>query len=111
MAHGSGRHEIGEVRALAQHEVAQARGELVSHEPRRVDAPHERERGVDERAHHPLAHELAQRAQREHAARVATRVARIDRAQEVTAFAVSVEPTGGSQSPTGPIVLVGAVTS
>ena len=42
---------------------------------------------------------------------VATRVARIDRAQEVTAFAVSVEPTGGSQSPTGPIVLVGAVTS
>jgi anti-sigma-K factor RskA len=41
---------------------------------------------------------------------VATRVARIERAQEVTAFAVSVEPTGGSQSPTGPIVLVGAVS-
>jgi hypothetical protein len=43
-------------------------------------------------------------------AAVATRVARIDRAHEVTAFAVSVEPAGGSQASTGPIVLAGAVT-
>lgn len=31
--------------------------------------------------------------------------------REVTAFAISVEPTGGSAAPTGPIVLVGAVAS
>jgi anti-sigma-K factor RskA len=40
----------------------------------------------------------------------ATRVARVDRPGEVSAFAVSIEPAGGSTSPTGPIVLVGAVT-
>ena len=41
---------------------------------------------------------------------VATKVATVERPGEVTAFAVSVEPTGGSTSPTGPIVLVGPVT-
>jgi anti-sigma-K factor RskA len=40
---------------------------------------------------------------------VATRVATVERPGEVTAFAVSIEPSGGSTSPTGPIVLVGAV--
>jgi anti-sigma-K factor RskA len=38
-----------------------------------------------------------------------TQVAKLDRPQEVTAFAVSIEPAGGSKSPTGPIVLVGPV--
>jgi anti-sigma-K factor RskA len=41
----------------------------------------------------------------------ALRVPNIARASEVTAFAVSIEPSGGSTSPTGPIVLVGAVSS
>jgi anti-sigma-K factor RskA len=41
----------------------------------------------------------------------AARVARVERPGEVSAFAVSIEPTGGSASPTGPIVLVGAVTA
>lgn len=40
----------------------------------------------------------------------AARVTRIERPGEVSAFAVSIEPVGGSSSPTGPIVLVGAVT-
>lgn len=40
---------------------------------------------------------------------VATSVPPIDAPKEVTAFAVSLEPRGGSKSPTGPIVLVGAV--
>lgn len=44
-------------------------------------------------------------------AAVAARVARIDRAHEVTAFAVSIEPVSGSKTPTGPIVLAGAVAS
>jgi anti-sigma-K factor RskA len=39
------------------------------------------------------------------------RVDAVARATEVTAFAVSIEPIGGSTSPTGPIVLVGAVTA
>lgn len=39
------------------------------------------------------------------------RVPTLARPGEVTAFAVSIEPTGGSKSPTGPIVLVGAVKS
>jgi hypothetical protein len=38
-----------------------------------------------------------------------TQVAKLERPTEVTAFAVSIEPAGGSKSPTGPIVLVGAV--
>jgi len=38
------------------------------------------------------------------------RVPSITRASEVTAFAVSIEPKGGSTSPTGPIVLVGSVS-
>ena len=38
-----------------------------------------------------------------------TQVAKLERPDEVTAFAVSIEPTGGSKSPTGPIVLVGSV--
>jgi anti-sigma-K factor RskA len=38
------------------------------------------------------------------------RVPSVPRASEVTAFAVSIEPKGGSTSPTGPIVLVGAVS-
>ncbi len=42
---------------------------------------------------------------------VAARAERIERPAEVTAFAVSIEPVGGSKSPTGPIVLAGAVAS
>jgi anti-sigma-K factor RskA len=42
---------------------------------------------------------------------VAARGARIERPAEVTAFAVSIEPAGGSTAPTGPIVLAGAVAS
>jgi anti-sigma-K factor RskA len=38
------------------------------------------------------------------------RVARVPRVAEVNAFAVSIEPTTGSKSPTGPIVLAGQVT-
>src|SRR5262249_31710554 len=38
-----------------------------------------------------------------------TQVAKIERPTDVTAFAVSIEPKGGSKSPTGPIVLVGSV--
>jgi anti-sigma-K factor RskA len=41
---------------------------------------------------------------------VATSVPSLDAPTEVTAFAVSLEPRGGSSSPTGPIVLVGPVT-
>jgi len=40
---------------------------------------------------------------------VALRAAPLERPREVTAFAVSVEPEGGSPAPTGPIVLAGAV--
>lgn len=40
----------------------------------------------------------------------AVRLPLVANSGEVTAFAVSIEPKGGSQSPTGPIVLVGAVT-
>ena len=40
---------------------------------------------------------------------VAARSERIPRPSEVTVFAVSIEPAGGSTSPTGPIVLAGAV--
>ncbi len=40
-----------------------------------------------------------------------TQVAKLERPGEVTAFAVSIEPAGGSKSPTGPIVLVGTVQS
>jgi anti-sigma-K factor RskA len=43
------------------------------------------------------------------AAPIATRGTRLERPGEVTAFAVSVEPAGGSPTPTGPIVLVGPV--
>jgi anti-sigma-K factor RskA len=39
----------------------------------------------------------------------AAQLATLARVREVTAFAVSIEPAGGSKSPTGPIVLVGAV--
>jgi len=42
---------------------------------------------------------------------VAARAETVARPGEVTAFAVSVEPEGGSKSPTGPIVLAGAVAS
>jgi len=45
--------------------------------------------------------------------RGAALVARVDtvpRPQDVVAFAVSIEPAGGSKSPTGPIVLVGNLT-
>jgi anti-sigma-K factor RskA len=42
----------------------------------------------------------------QHVARVDT----VPRAKEVVAFAVSIEPEGGSTSPTGPIVLVGNLT-
>jgi anti-sigma-K factor RskA len=43
--------------------------------------------------------------------RVATAPAqRIERPAEVTAFAVSIEPAGGSAKPTGPIVLMGPLT-
>ncbi len=37
------------------------------------------------------------------------RVSKLAKPSEVTAFAVSIEPPGGSPSPTGPIVLVGTV--
>jgi anti-sigma-K factor RskA len=40
----------------------------------------------------------------------AARVERITAPSEVAAFAVSIEPSAGSTSPTGPIVLVGKVT-
>jgi anti-sigma-K factor RskA len=40
---------------------------------------------------------------------VATSVPSLDAPTEITAFAVSLEPRGGSQSPTGPIVLVGPI--
>jgi len=40
---------------------------------------------------------------------VTARVDAVAQPAEVTAFAVSIEPTGGSKSPTGPIVLVGAI--
>ena len=40
---------------------------------------------------------------------VLARVDAVPQPAEVTAFAVSIEPTGGSKSPTGPVVLVGAV--
>ena len=39
------------------------------------------------------------------------RVEKLARPSDVTAFAVSIEPAGGSPSPTGPIVLVGAVAA
>ncbi len=42
---------------------------------------------------------------------LAARIPTLARAGEVTAFAVSIEPSSGSTSPTGPIVLVGAVAS
>ena len=38
-----------------------------------------------------------------------TQLAKIDRPGDVKAFAVSIEPAGGSKSPTGPIVMVGAL--
>jgi anti-sigma-K factor RskA len=38
-----------------------------------------------------------------------TQLATLERPADVKAFAVSVEPAGGSKSPTGPIVLVGSV--
>jgi anti-sigma-K factor RskA len=41
----------------------------------------------------------------------AARLPRLTNPSGVSAFAVSIEPTGGSTSPTGPIVLVGAVSS
>ena len=41
----------------------------------------------------------------------AARVQTVERPTEVTAFAVSIEPAGGSSSPTGPIVMVGPVAS
>jgi len=40
----------------------------------------------------------------------AARVERIASPSEVAAFALSIEPEGGSKSPTGPIVMVGKVT-
>jgi anti-sigma-K factor RskA len=40
----------------------------------------------------------------------AARVERIPSPTDVAAFALSIEPEGGSKSPTGPIVLVGKVT-
>ena len=39
----------------------------------------------------------------------ALRLPRVEDPRSVTAFAVSIEPSGGSSSPTGPVVLVGAV--
>jgi anti-sigma-K factor RskA len=39
----------------------------------------------------------------------AIRVPKVARPSEVTAFAVSVEPAGGSPAPTGPVILVGPV--
>lgn len=41
----------------------------------------------------------------------AARVQNVERPSEVTAFAVSIEPAGGSSAPTGPIVMVGPVAS
>ncbi len=41
----------------------------------------------------------------------AVRIPKVERPREVTAFAVSIEPSGGSPAPTGPIVLVGPVAS
>lgn len=41
---------------------------------------------------------------------VAARAEQVQRPGEVAAFAVSIEPAGGSKAPTGPIVLVGALT-
>ena len=38
-----------------------------------------------------------------------TQMAKLEHPTEITAFAVSIEPAGGSKSPTGPIVLVGPV--
>jgi anti-sigma-K factor RskA len=38
-----------------------------------------------------------------------TQLAKVDRPGDVKAFAVSIEPAGGSKSPTGPIVMVGAL--
>jgi anti-sigma-K factor RskA len=40
---------------------------------------------------------------------IATRASRVERPEEVAVFAVSIEPEGGSTSPTGPIVMVGKV--
>ncbi|MEO6027981.1 MAG: anti-sigma factor [Candidatus Binatia bacterium] len=39
----------------------------------------------------------------------AIRVPKVPRPSEVTAFAVSIEPHGGSPAPTGPVILVGPV--
>jgi anti-sigma-K factor RskA len=39
----------------------------------------------------------------------AVRVPKVTRPSEVTAFAVSIEPGGGSPAPTGPVILVGPV--
>ena len=41
----------------------------------------------------------------------AVRLPRVTDPRSVSAFAISIEPTGGSTSPTGAIVLVGAVAS
>jgi anti-sigma-K factor RskA len=38
-----------------------------------------------------------------------TQLAKVERPGDVKAFAVSIEPAGGSKSPTGPIVMVGPV--
>ena len=42
---------------------------------------------------------------------VAVRTDTVARPDEVTQFTVSIEPAGGSRTPTGPIVLAGAVAS
>ena len=42
---------------------------------------------------------------------IATVTDRIARPAELTTFAVSIEPSGGSRSPTGPIVLVGGLAA
>lgn len=39
----------------------------------------------------------------------AIKVPKVSRPSEVTAFAVSIEPAGGSPAPTGPVILVGPV--
>lgn len=39
----------------------------------------------------------------------AASVPALERSEEITAFAISIEPAGGSAEPTGPIVLVGSV--
>jgi hypothetical protein len=39
----------------------------------------------------------------------AVRVPKVTRPSEVTAFAVSIEPLGGSPAPTGPVILVGPI--